>query len=91
MGDDVAHGGAAVPGHDHAIGVAKGDDRGGMRGTGETGLGTRADGAAASALARRAAAAKWHAVAYHCARLAQEPDEVWTRIALRGKKGKSHW
>ena len=25
------------------------------------------------------------------ARLAQEPDEVRARIALRGEKGKSHW
>ncbi len=37
VGDEVAHGGAAVAGHDHAVGVAQGDDRGGVGGGGERG------------------------------------------------------
>ncbi len=46
VGDDVAHGGPAVAGHDHAVGVAQGDHRGGVGGTGETASAAGGSGAA---------------------------------------------
>ncbi len=95
VGDDVAHGGAAVPRHNDAVGVAQGHHGGGVGGAGETGLWAAGAGWAAGAAGAGAAAgvatAAGAPVKWNVACLAQEPDEVRARIALRGKKGKSHW
>ena len=88
VGDDVAHGGAAVAGHDDAVGVAQGDHRGGVGSAGEASE-RRGCPAAAGVPPPTWPGAVLRPVDVAC--LAQEPDEVWARIALRGKEGKSHW